>query len=136
LMKNKFDLILFTHADLSGFNEKRGELISLYPELGPMGAIDLSQAGKELEEQIYTLINKKYLVEIACKPILLDRHKHLITRIHKVLTEYQQVASSETDVAILSQELNTLGHCISELIGIISPDQILNSIFSNFCIGK
>lgn len=136
LLNNKFDLIYFTHADLPDFEEKRAALISQFPKLGPMGAIDLSLAGKEFEEEIFKLVNKKYLEEIACKPILLDRHKHLITRIHKVLTEYQRVTSSETDVAILSQELNTLGHCISELIGIISPDQILNSIFSNFCIGK
>jgi tRNA modification GTPase len=85
---------------------------------------------------LFYKINNKYLEAVSCKPILLERHKHLILKASHVLAEYQEVTRIETDVAILSQELNTLGHCISELVGIISPDQILNSIFSNFCIGK
>lgn len=136
LMKNKFDLILFTHSDLIGFEAKKAELVEKFPILGPMGAINLSGANLDIESDIFSLVNKKYLEEISCKPILLDRHKHLISQINNNLKQYQSLTKSETDVAILSQELNTLGHCISELIGIISPDQILNSIFSNFCIGK
>jgi tRNA modification GTPase len=46
------------------------------------------------------------------------------------------LSKNEPDIAILSSELNTLVHCISELVGIVSPDQVLSSIFSNFCIGK
>ena len=36
----------------------------------------------------------------------------------------------------LSSELNIIGDCISELIGIVSPDDVLHNIFNNFCIGK
>lgn len=136
LLESKFDLILFTHSDLPGFKETREALVQKFPILGPMGAVDLQHAPKELEKNILSLVNKKYLETISDKPILLDRHKHLILQTSQVLTTYQALAATETDVAILSQELNALGHCISELIGIVSPDQILNSIFSNFCIGK
>lgn len=136
LTKNKFDLIYFTHSDLPGFEEGREKLIRLYPELGPMGAINLKSLDEQWDKNIFHEINKKYLVVTSSKPILLDRHKLLISQCHDVLKQYQALATHESDVAILSQELNTLGHCISELIGIISPDQILNSIFSNFCIGK
>lgn len=141
LLESKFDLILFTHSDLPGFKEARESLVQKFPLLaasaaGPMGAVDLQHAPKELEKNILSAVNKKYLETISDKPILLDRHKHLILQTSQVLLTYQALAASETDVAILSQELNALGHCISELIGIVSPDQILNSIFSNFCIGK
>ncbi len=136
LLESKFDLILFTHSDLPGFKQARESLVKKFPILGPMGAVDLQHAPKDLEDNILTLVNKKYLETISSKPILLDRHKHLILQTSQVLMTYQALASTETDVAILSQELNALGHCISELIGIVSPDQILNSIFSNFCIGK
>lgn len=136
LVKNSFDLILFTHEDLPGFKEARDSLVKKYPLLGPMGAIDLMNVSPAWEKTFSSLVNKKYLIEISNKPILLDRHKHLILQINSVLMQYQALAKSESDVAILSQELNTLGHCISELIGIVSPDQILNSIFTNFCIGK
>ena len=136
LLQNKFDLIFFTHADLIGFLEAKDFLVKKYPFLGPMGAVDLKNPDLPFEQKLHASINKKYLSKISDSPILLDRHKHLILQFSQLLTEYQQLTLNESDVAVISQELNALGHCISELVGIVSPDQILNSIFSNFCIGK
>jgi len=136
LLENRFDLILFTHADVPGFKEAREKLVTQYPKLGPMGAIDLMSLGAEFEATFRERLNNKYLETIKDQPILLDRHKQLILQTSTVLSNYQVLSASELDVAILSHELNALGHCISELLGIVSPDQILNSIFSNFCIGK
>jgi tRNA modification GTPase len=136
LIENDFDLIVFTHSEMDGFSKAREFLVGKYPKLGPMGAVDLLSLDKSWESEFYKVINKKYLLAISDSPILLDRHKQLISQTHEVLKQYQSLSLLENDVAILSQELNTLGHCISELIGIVSPDQILNSIFSNFCIGK
>ena len=136
LIQNKFDLVYFTHCDLPGFTEAKEILIQKFPKLGSIGAINLLNLDKEFDLVLQGQVNKKYLDTISCKPILLDRHKHLISQASQVLTQYQELSKTESDVAILSQELNALGHCISELIGIVSPDQILNSIFSNFCIGK
>ena len=136
LVQQSFDLIFFTHADMPGFLEAHKKLIDRYPKLGPMGAINLKESAHQWEGQLFQSVNKKYLETVADKPILLDRHRELVFAIHEQLVNYEKTASYEDDVAILSHELNTLGHCISELIGIISPDQILNSIFSDFCIGK
>lgn len=136
LLNYSFDLILFTHSDRFGFEEARRNLVEKFPELGPMGAVNLKEPTLKFEQDLFNFINNKYLSEVSCKPILLERHKQLILKIDSLLLQYQVLTKTETDVAILSQELNTLGHCISELVGIISPDQILNSIFSNFCIGK
>lgn len=137
LLNNKFDLILFTHSDVAGFEDARKKLADQFPALsGPIGTMSLMNFSIEWEKKIFEYINKKYLLETASKPILLDRHKSLILQTNQVLMSYQALTMHENDVAILSQELNALGHCISELIGIVSPDQILNSIFSNFCIGK
>lgn len=135
LVKQDFDLMLFTHSDLSGFEEAKKNLIAHYPKLGPIGAASLTK-DKNIEALINAYVNKKYLQAITDKPILLERHKSLILHTSQILMNYQALTASETDVAILSHELNALGHCISELVGIVSPDQILNSIFSNFCIGK
>lgn len=135
LVSQNFDLTLFTHNDLPGFDEARKKIIDEHPKLGPIGAVSLLD-GKNVEAMISALVNKKYLQSTSDKPILLERHKSLILQAGQVLSSYQALTASETDVAILSHELNALGHCISELVGIVSPDQILNSIFSNFCIGK
>lgn len=135
LLNNKFDIVLFTHSDVAGFLEA-SEKVRHDFNLGPIEPMSLRNFSLEWERKIFDLINKKHLDETAAKPILLDRHKSLILQTSQVLTSYQSLTGSESDVAILSQELNALGHCISELIGIVSPDQILNSIFENFCIGK
>jgi tRNA modification GTPase len=136
ILEEKFDLSYFTHSDLPGFEEAKKLLIQKFPQLGPMGAISLKNLSSDWEKNIKKSINKKYLEVTKDKPILLERHKLLILQTGGLISSYQSLAQSESDVAILSQELNNLGHCISELIGIVSPDQVLNSIFSNFCIGK
>ena len=136
LISQKFDLTYFTHADVPGFEVAKNELIKKHPELGSIGAINISVLGSNWENSFKATINNKYLQTTARQPILLDRHKHLILQGNAILKGYQRMAQSETDVAILSSELNGLGHCISEVIGIVSPEQVLNSIFSNFCIGK
>jgi tRNA modification GTPase len=136
LMKHSFDAVFFTHADCPGFQEAKQDVVSRWPSLGPIGAINLLSLQRSWENDIFSLVNNKYLLYVSNQPILLDRHKALILEAKNALDYYVDLATYETDVAILSSELNTLGHCISELIGIISPDQVLNSIFSNFCIGK
>jgi tRNA modification GTPase len=136
LMKLEFDLIIFTHSDSQGFEVAKMQLIQQYPQLGSIGAVSLITNGSVLEKQFISLVNNKYLLLTSNKPILLDRHKLLINDVSRALKNYENLSTYEHDVAILSHELNTLATCLSELIGIVSPDQILNSIFTNFCIGK
>src|SRR5690606_1853698 len=115
LLKHKFDLMLFTHADVPGFQNARADLIKTHPELGSIGAVSLLNMSHDFEAVLQGQINKKYLKAVSGKPILLDRHKHLILQASQFLSQYQLLSTTETDVAILSQELNALGHCISEL---------------------
>lgn len=136
LLKEKFDFITFTHADVPGFEEVQKKLIGKYSVLGSIGAISLVNGEESWKQKMFTSIHQKYLQVVQTQPLLLDRHKALILKGQAVLNNYNLIAQNENDVAILSSELNSMGHCISELIGIVSPDQILNSIFSNFCIGK
>jgi tRNA modification GTPase len=136
LLSEKFDLTFFTHADVPGFETAKKDLTEKHPELGSIGAINIAVLGPNWENALKEAVNYKYLKATAGQPILLDRHKRLILQTQQILSRYVPLANSERDVAILSAELNAVGHCISEVIGIISPDQVLNSIFSNFCIGK
>lgn len=131
-----FDFVLFTHSDCAGFDDARIKLVDTYPQLGSIGAINILTLNRSWEDNLYAKINNKYLLLTKNKPILLDRHKLMISKSKIALDSYVKSANCESDVGILSSELNNLGHCVSELLGIISPDQILNSIFDNFCIGK
>ena len=40
------------------------------------------------------------------------------------------------DLGIITNELENIESSLEELIGIINKDEVLDSIFSNFCIGK
>jgi tRNA modification GTPase len=136
LVTEDFDLTVFTHADCEGFEIAKLKFITNYPQFGSIGAVSLVINQSAFENVLYMEVNKKYLYVVSSKPILLDRHKSLITQCWLLLQNYEKLSTYESDVAVLSHELNTLTSCLSELIGIISPDQVLNSIFSNFCIGK
>jgi tRNA modification GTPase len=136
LAQLSFDAVYFTHKDVPGFSEAHKNLLKIYPQFGPMGAMNLTKEITLLERDLFAQVNNKYLSITKDQPILLDRHKLLISQVNTHLEAYVKLSTYETDVAILSHELNTLATCLSELLGIVSPDQILNSIFSNFCIGK
>lgn len=81
-------------------------------------------------------IQEKFEKMTANNPILLDRHRTVINKIYSKSIDFSNNIKDLDDVAILSSEVNLLGHSLTELIGIVSPDDVLNSIFANFCIGK
>jgi tRNA modification GTPase len=137
LLKYDYDMIFFTHADLEGFEENRQSFTDRFCQVASGQKLNILSLDQSFIDNILKLhINKKYLDITSASPILLDRHKSLILQLNTAIQSYRELAQNESDIAIIGSELNTLGHCISELIGIISPDQVLDSIFSNFCIGK
>lgn len=117
---------------------------------GPMGAkasgpiepmitikyIELGR-GEEVElENFIEYIVAKYQYLVKNEPFLVARHSELIENLRDSMETYVSLVTYETDISIISQELNLIGNCISELIGIVSPDDVLRNIFENFCIGK
>ena len=156
------DLIIFSHSDLDGFTtaldaclERLSSLfgpIGAYGETGPIGANDetgpigassipyliidtlVFQSGNN--SAFSEIIYSKYQNLLDFDPILIERHREIIKLLNEKYLEYNSIIENLTDLAIISSELNILGHCISELIGIVSPDDVLHNIFDNFCIGK
>ncbi|MBL6988979.1 MAG: 50S ribosome-binding GTPase [Bacteriovoracaceae bacterium] len=88
------------------------------------------------EEVLLSFIEKKYSQICEQNPILIGRQRQAIKQIYFQTKKLKDVLHTENDVAIISSELNILQSKIEELIGIVSADDVLNSIFDNFCIGK
>lgn len=134
LLLHSFDVVLFTHADLPNFTAEKDKLLAQGLVLSGQ---KVETAGKDNNFNILNLeINKKYLAATSKSPILQERHKSVISRCYGIAQQYQNTLQTQSDIAILSHELNTLGHCLQELLGIVSPDEVLDHIFANFCIGK
>ncbi|MBC7712993.1 MAG: 50S ribosome-binding GTPase, partial [Rhizobacter sp.] len=89
-----------------------------------------------IEPVLKSNIIKKFEQVTSNNPILLERHRDAVNKIYSEAVSFNNNINGLTDVAILSSEVNILGHSLTELIGIVSPDDVLNSIFANFCIGK
>ena len=111
---------------------------------GPMGAKEFGPIEPDesigpiepLEEYVQNLVLRKFNRLTKDKPLLISRHRQLVNDIYLEFERFNQVTRDIDDIAIISSEINILGNKISELVGVLSPDDVLNNIFSNFCIGK
>jgi len=161
-----FDLIIFSHSDLDGFKDallafdfsrlncsqlcfaslKSGSIEPANFKSGSIGPTLTSNTGSiepassvlpgPIEPFVKGLIEKKFQSLTLNSPILLERHRAVINKTYLHSVEFSSKINEIGDVAILSSEVNIFSNYLSELIGIVSPDDVLNSIFANFCIGK
>jgi tRNA modification GTPase len=64
------------------------------------------------------------------------RHVHALEKALASINSFLTAVTKRTSPEFLSIELRDALEAIGEIIGITTPDDILNKIFSNFCIGK
>lgn len=100
------------------------------------GPIEPEEASGPIEPFVKNQIAEKFRTMTSNSPILLDRHRQVINTLYLKKRDFSNKIKGIGDIAILSSEVNIFGNYLSELIGIVSPDDVLNSIFANFCIGK
>lgn len=128
------DAIILTHQDGEGFFQKSKE-VGLRFKGKPMFN-HIHRTTGSIEPQLFPLISNKFNELSRSQPLYIERHRFVINNIYLSMNKFNDLCDEETDFAIISSELNTIGQSLAELIGIVSPEQVLNNIFSNFCIGK
>ncbi|OFZ14220.1 MAG: hypothetical protein A2X86_05040 [Bdellovibrionales bacterium GWA2_49_15] len=109
--------------DYTCFHSIKANLGSIGPEES-----DLLNYFKEIVVRKYTSVTSK-------NPILVERHRHVISEIYNGFSELGQLADLE-DLGLVSNKINNIGVVVNELIGIVTADDSLDLIFSKFCIGK
>ncbi|MCB9092958.1 MAG: GTP-binding protein [Halobacteriovoraceae bacterium] len=130
----------FQHIDFDGV------IYSHQSKFGPMGPPESIKTnwsyGTNLLEKsaVIELIRQKVLSKFqelsSSNPLVLDRHVDSIRELFEKARSYKALIESCEDIAIIDSELQALGQGVSELVGVVAPDQVLESVFSNFCIGK
>jgi len=124
------------NSNFNGLDISKEFDISSYNLIGDVQFCSLKIGLDNVVSILSQQASRKYSNAVSEEPILLKRHKQKIFEIAKEVDQYGQLLEEESDISIISSELNNIGHCISELIGIVSPDDVLHNIFDNFCIGK
>ncbi|GAB4404888.1 MAG: tRNA uridine-5-carboxymethylaminomethyl(34) synthesis GTPase MnmE [Bacteriovoracaceae bacterium] len=86
-------------------------------------------------EPLFNLINRKYLELLKNDPILIPRQRELIVALSKCVEQFDR-SEIENDILVASHKLQSIGDVVDQLLGIVTPDDVLSNLFSNFCIGK
>lgn len=102
----------------------------------PMGPVSKNSGPIEPVAVILGLLHEKFQTLSATNPIFIDRHRQAINNIYLALEDLESNFNNLGDIGILSSDISRLEASTKELVGYITPDSVLNSIFSNFCIGK
>ncbi len=162
-LAKEFDLVIVTHVDLInkkklsvvadnivftdllggpiGPKEKSGsgpiEPVIFSDESGPIGPEkERGPIGPTLREIIFNKISSKFNKLAGENPILIERQRNLIIDLFQYVDTHLDEIKNETDFGVLSFHINKIQSLCEELLGIITPDEVLTSIFENFCIGK
>jgi tRNA modification GTPase len=64
------------------------------------------------------------------------RHFEALNKASDALTRALQGLSTSLPTDLLAQDIREVIHCLGEITGEITTDEILENIFKNFCIGK
>ncbi|MCY4643643.1 MAG: GTP-binding protein [Bacteriovoracales bacterium] len=161
--KVHFDLVLLTHADLPedwaplslpldfahfapiclkagpiepGKIEIQTAPIEPPPSTGSIEPLPNGPIGPRSLKALEDMIVNKYLKLLENNDILVPRQRELITKALARWNDFEKLTIQEKDPAILSSELSSIGHILEELVGESAPEEVLEAVFSRFCIGK
>ncbi len=101
---------------------------------GPIGPM-FAESFPEFKNFLGSVLVSKYNKFTENNPIIIERHRQIIEDLYNKALLFQDVIACG-DLGIISSELNIIKNSISELFGIVTTDDLLASIFDNFCIGK
>ncbi len=129
-------IAVLNKADLT---EASPEVFNGIPLPDGTKAIAISaKTGKGIEELQNLLVSSTRLPNISPNDVIVTnaRHvealRHALEAIHRV----QEGLALGLSGDLVSQDLRACIHHLSDIAGEVTPDQVLGSIFKNFCIGK
>ena len=120
-------------------NKSDRDAVSLAPPFTQLESVSISAksgAGlDELKEKITTLFASGG--EISESTLVSDRrHREALLRANEALDRFQEAVDADQEPEFLALDLKEALRALGEITGETTPDEILDQIFSRFCIGK
>ena len=130
-LKDKNVLVVYNKIDLD--NKK-------YKELNKYEHIELSSSNKEdiekLKEKISKIFNLDDISRSDFTYISNVRQISLLKKCLKIINDIKKEIKNETPVDLLEINIKILWETLGEITGNVYKDELLDEIFSKFCLGK
>ena len=134
LIKNKNAIIVLNKIDL----EKRIDINKIKETNKPI--VEISTKTREGIEKLYSEISKMFkLNEIATNGELIisnNRHKSLIISSRKNVKKARETIQMKLPIDIISTYLKEILEELGKITGQTVTEDVINEIFSKFCLGK
>lgn len=91
---------------------------------------------KGLKEFVAALVNNQSADAEVATFTARTRHVQALTRVGSLLQQAQQALDDQAGPELVAEDCQLAHQTLGEIVGTISPDELLGEIFSNFCIGK
>lgn len=90
-----------------------------------------------LPERIAAILTPDVSGEVAAQALICDlRHKEALLQARAALVSFERLMQDEAPTELAACELRGALNALGEITGETTPDDILDRIFSRFCIGK
>ncbi len=136
LIKDRKHLLVYNKIDLVD-DEYLNKVEKALGGVSSMRLSTLTHQGLEtLQEAIYQIIINGRQVEeqASCAPNL--RHKVILAETLQACARIDQALSMRVPADLLAVELQMALDCLSDIVGLTTPEDVLEKIFAEFCIGK
>ncbi len=135
-VKGQSHLVVFNKIDLVD-SEDLARLAEVFDPLVPVPISARKRDGLDLlQEEIYNkvAVREGLQEQLSCAPNV--RHKAILNAALAACKRLQVAFTEQAPADLLAVDLQVALESLSDIVGLTTPDDVLDKIFSEFCIGK
>lgn len=130
-------LLVFNKVDKVSESEKN-VLEDLFSNVEAQSIFISAKYKQNISELIKLIVESSHLPEISSEDVIVTnlRHYEALCKALEAIRRVQDGLDSKLSGDLLSRDLHDCLDALGSIIGEISSEEVLHSIFKNFCIGK
>lgn len=133
---NRRSIVLINKIDL-GQSWKKDEIVKLLPNSSVIETSLLEKIGiDKIEEEILDLVYSGKVKQNESLLVTNVRHKELLEKAEKGLDDALNMVRTREALDFIEVDINSAYEFLGEIIGETVSDDIINEVFSRFCLGK